>query len=176
MQKWPVPGIVIFTFMNANTIMNNDDQAATKSEAPDLYMEQCFRSIDGPILEGWQRLPIALLKLGRILTAKEGERRDFSAAKITKLMDKHRNVVSSFGPMEIREYFWTHPHVEILGGGIRVEWFPTQDPHRRNDPPHVSISFYRVYRPEELVVKAAAMNMPDIEGSSEPVLPGEGRT
>jgi hypothetical protein len=145
--------------MTTDTIMNNDNQTPAQNE-PDFYMEQCFRSIDGPILEEWQRLPIAMLKLGRILTAKGSDRRDFSAAKISGLTYKHRNIVGTFLPMEIREYFWTHPGVEILGGGIRVEWFPTEDPHRRNDPPHVSISFYRVYRPEDLLPKNELQDEP----------------
>jgi hypothetical protein len=161
--------------MNTDNTLNQDQQIQTQAQnEPDLYMEQCFRSIDGPVLEMWERFPISLLRIGRILLTKESERRDFSAAQISRLMAKHGNIMLvSYRPMDIREYFWTHPDVDFVGGGIRVEYFPTSDPHQRNHPPHYSISFYRVYRPEELVVKTPAVHMPPMEGSSELALLGE---
>jgi hypothetical protein len=162
------PGNRGFTFMNTPTIMNNDNQAGTQAEAPDLYTQQCFRSIDGPVLEQWERFPISLLRLGRILTAKEAERRNLSAAQVCRWMDKHRDLMLvSYRPMEVRDYLFNHQHIEIVGGGIRVEWFPQDDePRRRGDAPHVSLSFYRIYRPEELVVKAPAINLPGPESTS----------
>ena len=84
--------------------MNNHDKPATQTETPDFYTEQCFRLIDGPVLEMWEGFPISLLRLGRILTAKEAERRDFTAAKISKLLRKHRNIMLvSYGPMAVRD-------------------------------------------------------------------------
>jgi hypothetical protein len=146
--------------MTTDTIMNDGNQTATKNE-PDLYMEECFRSIDGPVLEMWERFPMSLLRIGRILLAKESERRDFSAAQISRLMARHRNIMLvSCRPMDIREYLSNNMTGEIVGGGVRIEWFPLSDPHKRNQPPHFSISFYRVYRPEDLVPKNEQQNEP----------------
>ena len=106
-----------------------------------------YKSIDVPAVNEAQRFEFSMLKLARIFTDKEGEKLDLSAAQISRLLYKHRDL-HSFSAREIKERLWDLPN-EIRGGGVVVEWFETDQPHRRNDPPHFNVSFRRLYNPDE---------------------------
>lgn len=106
-----------------------------------------YKSIDVPAINEAQRFEFSMLKLARIFTDKEGEKLDLSAGQISRLLYKHRDL-HSFSAREIKERLWDLPN-EIRGGGVLVEWFETDQPHRRNAPPHFNVSFRRLYNPDE---------------------------
>ena len=126
----------------------NIDETETMTIMQNFDLMWGYKSIDVPILNDAQRFEFSMLRLGRILTAKEEERMDFTAAKISKLMDKHQKMLTPYSAKEIKERLWNLCG-EFRGGGIKVEWFDTGRPHRRNDPPHFSISFSRLYIPRD---------------------------
>ena len=49
-----------------------------------------------------------------------------------------------YSAKEIREKL-SNLHGEFRGGGFKVAWFETHQPHQRNQPPHFSIEFSRVH-------------------------------
>jgi hypothetical protein len=137
------------------TDANTDKAPTTTTPAkPDNYDPVLgMISIDEPVLEWKFHFPISMLKLARILLAKEAERWNFTAAQVSRMMYRHRNKgIVTCRPMELREKLWNWPG-EIRGGGYKVEWQEISEPRRKNDPPHFFISFSRVYRLEELLVK-----------------------
>ena len=125
--------------------MNSNDTIPTSIIDTSAYD---FCRIDGNDI-GLPDFFVSMLKLGRILTAKVETKMDLSAYRVSQLMDKHRAEISRrYNPMEIREQLWTHPG-EIRGGGIKVEYFELPNPHRLSHPPHFSINFSRILRPED---------------------------
>ena len=135
--------------MNNDTNMNLDVNLTDKKNSLALWEESAFASIDGPIRDDSVEFSIWMLRLGRILTAKEAEKRNYTAAKVSNLMFKHRDL-RPYRPMEIREKLWNYCYM-TEGGGVRFEFYELSDPHRRNDPPHFNISFYRIDRPKPAV-------------------------
>jgi hypothetical protein len=121
----------------------NETEIIAVTGLEDFDLEFGFKSIDGPVIDFRHRFQISMLRLGRILTAEEEERMNFSAAKVSKLMEKHRDLLFMFSPKEIRGKLW-NLQGQIRGGGIKVEWFEIPKPHRRTNPPHFSISFTRL--------------------------------
>jgi hypothetical protein len=103
-----------------------------------------YKSIDVPIQNEAQRFEFSMLKLARILAKRVEERRDFSAAKVSKYLNKYSNILRPYSTKEIREKL-SNLNGEFRGGGFQVVWFETPQPHQRNQPPHFSIEFSRVY-------------------------------
>ncbi len=137
--------------MNIELNTNNKTETVTPSTGLENFdLERGYISIDGPILDFRQSFEISMLKLGRILTAKEAERMNFTAYRVSQLLEKHRDILRTYSPKEIREKLWDLQG-EIRGGGIKVEWCEIPKPRRRNDPPHFFISFTRlhIYEPAQ---------------------------
>ena len=141
--------------MTTDNTINNDTNTTEKTPPkPDnCNFELGYISIDEPVLDWRFKFHFVMLRLARIVTAKEEEIRDFSAARVNKLMEKHSKEIGGYyTTKEIKEKLWNCKE-DIRGGGYKVEWFETSQPHRRSYPPHFSISFTHLYYPNEMVVK-----------------------
>jgi hypothetical protein len=141
--------------MNTETSTNLNSQTQitpSESEEYQTYIGS-YRSLDENVDQWWDRFPVSMLRLARIITVKEAERWDFTAEKVVKLMDRNRLIMlASYTPLQLREQFWLCTG-EIRGGGYKVEWNEMEKPHRRNDPPHYWISFTHLYLPKEVLAK-----------------------
>jgi len=125
----------------------NTDMPTTEIGLADNYDSVWgYKSIDFPAVNEAQRFEFSMLRLARIFTAKDGEKLDLTAGQISRLLNKHRDQIHPFSAREIKERLWDLPN-EIRGGGVLVEWFETDQSHRRNDPPHFNVSFRRLYQP-----------------------------
>lgn len=89
-----------------------------------------------------------LLKLGQVLLVDCNSVRELTAAKVSALLFRHK--LGYLRPLHIREEI-SHYHGEIRGGSISVEWEELWDMPCRSCP-HYHFSFYRLFRPQELMV------------------------
>jgi hypothetical protein len=118
----------------------------TTNDSVDIYYQQCFRDIDGQDFDHTQKFQISMLRLGRILTKNESPVFGYTAAKVVNAMRRHRTeILGWYRPMDVRQNLWELMEGEIVGGGIRVEYCEEIQPRRRNDPPHFSITFSKIY-------------------------------
>ena len=127
--------------------MNSDQTEKPSTPLPPLDPD--FYSIDGPVQDWTQKFPISMLRIGRIILKNDSEVMNVSAAKISRLMAKHRNELpGEYTALQIREELYKY-HGEIRGGGVKIEW--SENPYKPyRTAPHYTFSFSRIYRPEEL--------------------------
>lgn len=107
-----------------------------------------FISIDDPNLN-WPPFVLSMLKVGRILTKKEAERFEITAAQVSRCMQSHINEIKNvYRGREIRMLFGYYGGY-LVGGGIKIE---AQEYYPNNSTvKHYHFSFTRLYRPEELI-------------------------
>lgn len=103
--------------------------------------QSIFISIDDPHLK-WPPYTLAMLRIGRILTAKQDVRREIRAEYISKLMHKHRNQMPQlYTGLEIREQIRYLGY--LSGGGITVQVYEL--PYKYRSAPHYHFTFTKVY-------------------------------
>jgi len=129
--------------------MNEDNQTETAATTDQQLapLDPDFYSIDGPVLDWRQRFSISMLRVGRILLKSTDEVMGVSESRVSQLMAKHRNEISEYTPLQIREELHKY-HGEIRGGGIKIEW--AENLHKRyRNVPHYDFTFSRILRPED---------------------------
>lgn len=101
-----------------------------------------FLSIDDPNLK-WPPFHLAMLRAGRILTAKQDIRREIRAEYISKVMNKHSNQMPQlYSGLEIREQI---QYLGFLsGGGIIIEI--SELPFKYRSSPHYHFTFTKIYQ------------------------------
>jgi hypothetical protein len=120
--------------------------AETLDRTGNYDLELGFISIDGPIQHRTQRFPFTMLRLGRILTAKEWVVREITLARLGRLMTKHQHDLPGYyTPKEIHEQLFEWG--ELRGGGIGVEWLELGRRSSRSIPDY-HFTFTRIYQPE----------------------------
>jgi hypothetical protein len=138
--------------MNSNDLTTNDQP----QPKPSAVVDHRFRSIDG-YHTGYASFVLCMLRLGRAITGKEAEKFNLSATQVSRLIKRHWPILQCYySGMDIRKQLWTNS-LEMTGGGIQVEAYEVSHGHRRNDPPHFSITFKRVYPEADLI---PALNEP----------------
>jgi len=132
--------------------MNSDQTEKPRTPLPPLDPD--FYSIDGPVQDWTQKFPISMLRIGRILLKHDAEVMNVSAAKISRLMTKHRNELpGEYTALQIREELYKY-HGEIRGGGIKIEWAQNlYKPYRT--VPHFDFNISRILREEDSGVSEA---------------------
>ena len=135
------------------TIMNDHKLIETASLNPGTEeMDLNFISIDDPKLK-WPCFVLAMLRVGRILTAKESVAREVTAQRVSRVMQRHHtNMPYVYQPKEIRENFKYYGSY-LCGGGIQIEWYELPE-ERDGSPIWYHFTFSRIYRREELVVNS----------------------
>jgi len=142
-QELSVPGIINF---KRNRIDGMDTNIQINPATQVTQPDPDFIPIDGPILHRSQRFPFTMLRLGRILTAKEWVVREITLARLGRLMTKHQHELPAYyTPKEIHEqlFHWA----EIRGGGIRIEWLELGRATARSIPDY-HFTFSRIYPPQ----------------------------
>jgi hypothetical protein len=115
--------------MNSNTIA-------------EAKLDLDFFSIDGPNT-GLPSFVISMLRIGQIVTANTLEKREITAASISRWMLKHRDKIPcTYTPLQIREKLWQFDG-EIRGGGVKIEWGELSGYPCRNVP-HYDFTFSRI--------------------------------
>jgi hypothetical protein len=122
----------------------------------DIEMWINFQSLDDPTLH-WPDFELAMLRIGRILTAKQDVRREIRAEYISKLMKKHRKEMPwVYTGREIREKF--QPLGYLAGGGIQIEI--SELPFKYRGAPHYHFTFTKFYlrEPQSQVQETNLLN------------------
>ena len=138
--------------------MNTNNQTETTGGSANYDIEHGIISIDSPILNWRDRFTYFMLRLARIITAKEHEIMNLSAERVHRLMNRHvKQIGGSFSAMDIREKL-SNVMGEIRGGGYEVVWDALDKPHLRNGPRHFDITFRKIYSFEDMTVKSSQPN------------------
>ena len=71
---------------------------------------------------GFPTFMVTMLRLARILTAKEPERSEISTRQLSRLMNRHYvHLPSTYTCKEIVEQMWPYDG-EMAGAGVKVTW------------------------------------------------------
>ena len=148
--------------------MNTNNQTETLSSGNDNYdIVRGYISIEISEQDWRTAFAMTMLRLARVILAKDYESRNLSAERVSKLMVRHlKETGCYYSAMDIRERLYCFEG-EINGGGYEVMWDRSDKPyHRRNGFPHFDICFYRNNRTEACEMKSSLPINPTTEASN----------